>query len=126
MPTTQEHIDDVEEYVKEADETFNRKPVFSGELIWGAVVQATQAAIPPTDANHHSHSKKGIINAIGRSGANRPTQRRLARIAQNTAKTLHGGFYQPRQVTPEEYRSAIADAKLLINHLTRHARRAAG
>ena len=126
MATAEEHAQDAAEYLEYADEILDRKPAIAGEAVWGAAIQAAQSVIPETSTQHHSQNRKGIINAIGRSGATKTQQLDLANIADRTAKTLHNGFYHPRQIDPVDHQEVIADARLLINHLTRHARRTTG
>lgn len=125
MATAEQHAQEADEYLEYAAELLNRKPAIGGELIWGAAIQAAQAVIPETSLQHHSQSRKGIINAIGRSGANRPTQLELARVADDAAKILHHSFYHPRQIEHGRHQEATTQARLLINHLLQHARRPA-
>ena len=124
MATPEEHAQDAAEYLEYADEILDRKPAIAGEAVWGAAIQAAQSVIPETSREHHAQSRKGIINAIGRSGATKQEQYDMAQIAGRAAKTLHNGFYHPRQIDPVDHQEAIDQAKLLINHLTRHTRHA--
>ena len=125
MATAEEHAQEADEYLGYADEILDRKPAIGGEAVWGAAIQAAQAAIPDTSTEHHAQSRKGIINAIDRSGANKAQQLDLARIADDAAKILHHTFYHPHQIDQGRHQEVIADARLLIDHLARHARRAA-
>ena len=125
MATPEEHAQDADECLEYADEILDRKPAIAGEAVWGAAIQAAQATIPEASLQHHAQSRKGIINAIGRSGANKQDQYDMAQTAGRAAKTLHNGFYHPRQIDPVDHQEAIDQAKLLIDHLTRHARRTA-
>ena len=125
MATAEEHAQDAAEYLEYADEILDRKPAIAGEAVWGAAIQAAQSVIPETSREHHAQSRKGIINAIGRSGATKTQQLDLTTIADDAAKILHHTFYHPRQIDHGRHQEVIADARHLINHLTRHARRTA-
>ena len=121
MAAKQQHIAKSNSYRRIAEANLNVDPDAAGELLWGAALQAAQAAHhQATGETNHTQSKNGIIDAISRS---KPSlqKREEMRQAATAALNLHVNFYHPENANPAIHHRAITATRNLIDYLINYA-----
>ena len=108
-------------YAAVADALRYSSPASAGELMWLALVQATQANGHQRDASDHTQSRRGIRNIVGRLPVSNNERVRLLNIANLTVTNLHGMAYRPADIDEHMHRTRIDRAKELVNILMHYA-----
>ena len=103
MGTATEHTLYARRYTASADELSRTNPAASGELLWGAVVQASHAAWHRQDSEHHPQSRNSIRDTIGRMKLTRAEQDNLRAALETAINNLHGGFYRPDTIDVDQH-----------------------
>ena len=121
MANTATHVEHTLRYRAIADFLHGISPASAGEIMWLAVVQATQATGHRYRITAHTQSRRGIRNVVGRLPVNNNERARLIDIADLTVINLHGLAYQPSDIDELNHRAHIRLARDLVDNLLRHA-----
>ena len=122
MATSRRHAADAASFVAMSEDVLHQSLAIGGEILWGATIQAAQATIQQNNNLHHAQSRNAVTQAISVSRAPKAAKPRMRRAALAAAETLHGGFYQPASINPQEHAKAVAETRLLIERLLHYSR----
>lgn len=117
MGTATEHSLYARRYTTIADDLGDTDPGASGELIWGAIVQAAHAVGHGQGGDHHPQSRNGIRDIIERMRLPRAQRDRLRAALETAVNNLHGGFYRPDTIDVDQHFRHEANARALTDSL---------
>ena len=117
MGTATEHSLYARRYTMIADDLGDTDPGASGELIWGAIVQAAHAVGHGQRGDHHPQCRNGIRDIIGRMRLPRAQRDRLRASLETAVNNLHGGFYRPDTIDVDQHFRHEANARALTESL---------
>ena len=114
MPTSQEHHNHARNGISIARQMYNQHPYESGEILWGALIQAAQSKKHKDgDLTHLQHPSQ-IREIIGSMGLNRQNvEIRLSHI-DNAVTDLHGAFYHRNSPNPAVHQRTFNQTQRLI------------
>ena len=117
MGTAHEHTLYARRYTAIADGLSRANPAASGELLWGAVVQASHAAGHRLHSNRHPQSRNGIRDIIGRMKLTRSEQDSRRAALETAVNNLHGSFYRPDTIDTDQHVHHETNARALTDIL---------
>lgn len=117
MGSTTEHSLYARRYTAIADDLSRTNPAAGGELLWGAVVQASHVVAHGQGHAQHPQSRNGIRDIIGRMRLPRAEQDRLRAALETAVNNLHGGFYRPDTIDAVQHSRYESNARALTDYL---------
>ena len=117
MATPERHAQHAESYRQQALTFLDEHPAISGRFMWGATIQAAQAASHRNGNDEHPITRRKTMETISNTPHRPETKTRMLRTAAQAAKILNQGFYRPELVNPETHRKIIAETAVLIDTL---------
>ena len=117
MGTATEHTLYARRYTAIVDGLSDTNPAASGELLWGAVVQAAHFVAHGQGHDQHPQSRNGIRDIIGRMRLPRAERDKLRAALETAVNNLHGGFYRPDTIDADQHPRHETNARALTDSL---------
>ena len=115
------HIRFARQYATVSANLRDTSPASAGEIMWLALVQATQATGHGQNIGSHAQTRRGIRNIVGRLPIGNQERIRLLNITNATVTNLHGLACRPADINEQAHRADISRASNLVDILLRHA-----
>lgn len=100
-----------------ADAAGSANLIVAGELIWGAVIQASHAAQHRHPPEHHHRGRSQLQQTLRRLSVAAPVRDDLQASLDIAMHRLHGNFYQPWLMEPAEQNRNISVGIGLVEQL---------
>lgn len=115
MPSLAEHCQYASDLL--ADAAGSSNPITAGELIWGAVIQASHAVQHRHPPEHHHRGRSRLQQTLPRLSV-APSVRDDLQVSLDIAMhRLHGNFYRPWLMEPAEQNRNISVGIGLVERL---------